>query len=133
MADDREIGVKITTTADVGGLQQADKEAELSKTTEAAGDAAEKATAKKAKLRDVVKGLALEFPQLARVVGFMANPITAVTAAVTAGVGAWQNYVQKVAEAGRAQAVIESLGDGAKTFAQNLKEVEQADIKMPHL
>lgn len=128
MADaDREIGVKVTTSADTSGLQQADKETQkLSKTTDQAGDAAEKATTKKNRLKDVVKGLAVEFPQLARVVGFATNPITIITAAVTTATGKFLEWTRSIEAAGRKQAELETLRDSLTSIKTLMQQMEAA-------
>jgi len=123
----REIGVKITTSADLAAAQAANKEIQQTgKVTEKAGQAAGEATGKKLKLKDAVKGLALEFPGLAHAIKLVTNPLALTTAALAAGVAAWQAWTQKLAEAGRKQSELQALGLAAKSFARYLADVKES-------
>ena len=95
MADNETgLDIKITTTADLKGVQQTTAAVDdLSKTTKTyskeevealtkSKDATEKATSSKKQMHEAVKGLSAAFPGLAAAARFALNPITLSIAAI---------------------------------------------------
>jgi hypothetical protein len=130
----REVGINIKTTADLAGAKETTKELgnvekatkESSKANEQAEAPAKKLTEAKGRLREALKGLALEFPQLARVMSFVTSPFTILTAAVGVAASKFVEFTRSVAEAGRKQAELENMRSLAVSLATIFKEMDAA-------
>lgn len=80
-----------------------------------------KATDAKKNYKDALKGLALEFPVLARVMNFLTNPLTATIAILGTVIGLVKAYSAEVADAGVASQVYSDLQERV----ENLKTVHE--------
>lgn len=124
----REIGVKITTSADLAAAQAANKELQqTAKVTTEAGKAAEETTKKKSGLKEMAKGLAGQFPLLAKALNLVESPLARITALGTAAIAFWRLYTAAIAEAGRKQAELDAISSSVKSFARELAGVKSED------
>lgn len=86
----------------------------------------EKGTNAKKDYREAVKGLALEFPILARVMGMMANPLTGVVAVLGTVIGLVKQYADSVHAAGVASQELAKAAVSARDLASAHAEVATA-------
>lgn len=131
-----DIGIKVTATGDgakraAEGLKEvAAAQDRLVKdgypaTWEAAKkdeEVTKKAVSAKQQYKESLKGLALEFPVLARVMGFMQAPITLVAAALGTAIAMVKQYADSVHEAGRASQSFESIKSKMEEMQAAAKE-----------
>jgi len=87
-----------------------------------------KATGTAQRLKAAVKGVALEFPVLARVIGFVTSPITLFAAAASVAANAVLNWKRNIEELGKKQAELETLRFTMASYATILKDIEQANV-----
>lgn len=87
----------------------------------------ERLTGSKSRLREAMRGLAVEFPLLARMMGFMANPLSLVTAGFALATGAVHQWVQSIREASRLQAEGEAIRMTVTSIARLREEIESSN------
>lgn len=89
----------------------------------------EKGTDAKKKYREGMKGLALQFPLLARVMSLLADPIGAAIALFGTLIAVLKNYSDSVRAAGIASQALEQAAVTAETLAAAYREVAEATKK----
>lgn len=117
------VEIKLTSTADLKGFDQAKRAADdLGKATAAAGaagsqgikpleDRVQSATEKKKAWTDAIRGVALEFPVLARFGMAAISPISAAVGAAISGFAALRSALQNVQDAVSVSEKFEDLSD----------------------
>lgn len=104
MSVDREYRIKIVTTAEPRGARETkDALEDLGKAGKKANEEVAEKTGllatKKKELKDVVKGLSAEFPELARVGRLALNPISFAVAGITGAFALWRYKVNELTRA----------------------------------
>lgn len=127
MADDnREIGIKVTTSADLAALKQTSQEArrveqgvkQVAQAQNTTAKSAETAASSGSKFKDALRGIAFELPGVARFIGFLANPLTLVSAGLGIVAGKLLEVKKKADDALALQGRINSVGDSVMSIAR---------------
>ena len=129
MATERSLDIVIRTKAETDGLKQA--AAETAKLTEQVKQAAQPADIlkqRKEALKNVVKGLAAEFPLLGRAVNALVNPFTAIATVLGVATAAFANYYRQVQEIIDSE-VMEQLAASQLTSLQRLRAGYEANAE----
>lgn len=85
-------------------------------------------TEAKKQYKEAVKGLAMEFPTLARAMGFLANPISAMIAGLGMIVALVKDYSDSVRAAGVAAQAFEKAAGSVKALQASLKDANEAVV-----
>jgi hypothetical protein len=110
---------KRTVQETIKGFDQLSQEAQ--RTLRGDTEATEKSISSKHRLRGAVKGIAFEFPVLARLAGFFFNPLSATVGGAIAVFGALQQRIERLKESLQPGAGFKSFADAMNKQAEALQ------------